>query len=481
MILTSRVMFRKKGSLALFFCLVMVAAAFYLNIYLQAARLRAAEFDLTRAMSAQIQNCLASYDEACRAFGLFAFQADAPDAKLFAACLSPNFPVSNISLVPQDPLGGSVVLKNQIIRGMKSRVPAVLLSQLLERMECFGQFFGQPQRQSADAVDLAAGIHSPGQTSSSLSPLISRFFGDLEAIDVRSAAGAIFGDILDQYKDRLIQSLESTYRQYAAECLGSSSGDSLQAIFGEMPDFLDPASISRIAGKLETILTFKTAPVYDKICLVEYILGYFRPAVQRMVLPHGITPLRMIGGTLFETLPDTRESEAEQILTGQSTPDTACRITRIIVTSFRSLIHLAALLGDEKQMASLRATAAAVSAGAAVLSGGTVVIDPEAMLYLVIAGKAIESGSKDYRNLAEGRAVGLWPGQPNEIIALYYQDYLRILLHIIPQSVLVTRIAKQLDQILPGQLYTGLQITAKFRGRTYRLSGGYNRESSLSD
>lgn len=447
----------KRGNLAIFFCLVISASMMIFGTLFQAARLRAAENDLSRAMSAQIRCTLASFSPEAREFGLFGFGVGAVDPSVFSGTMS--FESDNCLLRTEllQPLTATAVLDGQIIRYMQGRVPAVYLEMLISRL-C-----GFSQNLPVEAAE-----------SGSLQGVVDAATGELADIDLRTAVGSLFGDAINNLKNEILTDLQSNYRQYAAEILGAESNQPIKQILGSAPNFLDPASISNLAGNLDQMIGFETIPIYEKLCLVEYIIGQFQPAVNIMIASGGDRDLQTINGRLFKDLDASRKYEVEQIITGLKDLEQAELTVRVIITSLRSLIQLIYILTDEQQMAALRTTSTALSAAILVASSGAVAIEPNVLTYLLAAGQAIGSGLSDYDSLKAGKAVNIWPGSGKINVGLYYQDYLRLFMMIIPRATLVERIGRQLDQILPETCYTGLQVKVCFRGRNYQMTGAYN-------
>lgn len=440
----------RRGSLAIFFCLVLAATMMILLILLQAARVRSAEHDLDRALNAQIQTNLAGFDRSWREFGMFGFLSGTTDLSVFQAMLPKQMMDCRLQIELQRPLTDPIVLDRQIVRYMKARVPALYL------------------------VRLAGSLTRPASgTSGGLQANGIREFCNLSESSVRAAAGSLFGSLLDELQNKALTLLKENYEQYASEFLGAKTDDQIPAILGEMPDFLNPRSIARMAGTLEGLLNFETAPLYEKCCLVEYVLGQFRPSVQQMRSPAGSEELKTIDGRFFSSLPDSREAEAEQILTGLGKPADARMAVRALTTVLRSMIHLAAILSDPERMEAIRVSAAGTSVFIAVLTAGQIIIEPQVMAYLLAAGQAISAGMSDYERLSSGWGVELWPTRGKLTIPSFYQDYLRLFLLLVPRSTILKRVAAKLQNLLPGPCYAGLQISVNYQNRTYRRSGGY--------
>lgn len=449
----------RRGNLAIFFCLVLSASMMIFGTLFQAARMRMVENDLSRAMSAQIRCTQASFSPEAREFGLFGFGADAIDPSVISGTMTSAMGKCSLQTELLQPLTDTTVLDGQIVRFMQGRLPAVYLELLISRLSGFSQ-----NLPGAGASD----------SGGSLQSIVDSATSELEGIDLGATVGSLFGDAINKLKNQILTDLQTNYRQYAAEILGVESDQSIEQILGSAPDFLDPASLSNLAGNLDQMIGFKTVPIYEKFCLMEYILGQFQPAVNKMITSGGARDLQTINGRFFKDLTTTRKAEVEQIITGINNADQAALTVRVFITSLRSLIQLIYILTDEQQMAALRTSSTALSAAIMVASSGTVAIEPIVLTYLLAAGQAIGTGLADFESLKAGKAVNIWPGSAKINVGLYYQDYLRIFLLIIPRANLVDRIGRQLNQILPDTCYTGLLVKADFRGRIYQMTGAYN-------
>jgi hypothetical protein len=441
----------KRGQMALLIGLALGPVALLMSTWLQAAWLRSAEQDLSRALSAQVRSTLSQFDPDYRSFGLFGFKASAIDDRVFTAMLPAA--LRNCTCVPdaQLKLTDPVVLDHQIIRYMKGRLPAVYLQKLFSSLSS--------ARSGLESSALAGQNQLAGL--------------DLPASDVQSALSQLFGDTLDRLQDQVLLRLQDFYQQYAPTIAGSSSDSGIGQILGQKADLFDPAAVSAMAGHLDRLLGFETDPVYEKLCLTEYILGQFRPQVESINRNGSREDLRTIDGRRFKDWPENRQCEVEMILTGLDRPDEAKTRVELLLTSLRSLIHLFWILSDAGQMAEIRSEATALSASLLVISSGMTPIDPDILVYLLVIGRAVGNGLMDYDCLATGQAVDLWPGATDFPLPFYYQDYLRLILFMIPRATLLERAGRQLERILPSPCFTRLAVTASYRGKNHSLAGGY--------
>lgn len=445
------------------------------GILLPAASRRAAENDLCRALSAQIRATLADYDPDCRQFGLLAFRSDMIDPAVFRDTLPASMRETGCDWSFSAPLTEAAVLDSQIIRYMKARLPLVYADVLASRL---AGLYGHLPLASVAAVqtddatserpvtDLVSSGFSFGQ-------ILETALADLSSTQLQHAADSLFGEAMDSIGDQLLTGIRDSYRSFASDVAGVSSDAAIEDILGRHDDFLQPDSLTDLAGHVDALLNFKTAPVYEKLCLVEYVLGQFRPAVQTVKVDGCTQDLLTIDGRRFVDFSDDRLFEVEQILTQAETPQSAHQTTRAILAGLRSIIWLVCILTDQNQMNDLRTWATVLSGVIAVASNGMTVVDPEPLSFVLAAGKALGGGLTDCDRLLGGEGVDLWPGETQFNLKLYYQDYLRLMLMVLPRATLVRHAGEQLDKILPDGCYTAIHVSAQWRGATYALESSY--------
>jgi hypothetical protein len=220
-------------------------------------------------------------------------------------------------------------------------------------------------------------------------------------------------------------------------------------------------------------MTFATIPVYDKFCLMEYALGYFIPRVTIHAEQGSTQPLLTLDGRQMTDLATARSCEVECLITGIKDSHAASLVVRMAIISMRSFLQLVALLLDETRLAALRTAAVSIAGAIAVLSVGTVIFDPELLTWVLAVGEALKAGYQDSQRLIEGKAVPIWPGRGKINVNCWYQDYLRLLLLMLPQSMVLERSAQILERIMPGPYFTSLTAATTWQGDVRQLSGAY--------
>ena len=478
----------RKGSLAVFFCIMLAALIVLGSGWLQAAQRRAAEASFTQAMAAQTDVTLASYERGLYdQFGLFAFVEDALDPSVFQKSLPPSLQAEDVQLNCRQKLLEPSVLDPQMVSQMKARLPGAWLDWFAARWSGFADTLSGLQPRNSfmpQAADGAAGqVLSPVRNEAlppgSLTDLLRDAFQGLTAALVQRTADYLFEKLRDELQAELEGDLLPEMRRLFAEfaATGNADGEGLIAgLLGGLPDFFNPQSLTGMAASLEQMLDFSTVPVYEKLCVVEYIMSYLTRRTAGQYLDGIWQPSRTPDGRSLQDLLPDRPAEIEQVVTGLQHRESAAATCRFIVVSIRSLLHVASILTDETRMAVLRGTAAALVAGVAAVSMGTVVVEPVAVTYLLGAAEALASGCRYGSRLGDGYGVVFWPGKGQVDFQLWYGDYLRLLLYCLPRALLVERTGRLLERLFPDPLYSALQVQARLGREVYALSGSYHRD-----
>jgi len=448
----------RSGSLAVFFCLVLAALCLVFGTWLQAARARGGEAALGRAMASQIQVGLASYDRSLfEQFGLLAFDPAHVDTQVFSASLPADMASCPLELAGEESLLDTQKLDRLIVRQMGARLPGAWLDLFLTRYAGVNRILApEPEKPS----------------SGGLADVLGRSLGDLAGPAIRKTASKLFGKLLEQLLDdqarALLENIKSQFSQFAAQ--RGQSGE----LLGSLPDFLNPQSLTQMGTALDKLFGSPESPVFGKLCVVEYSLSYFVSQTATQVVD-GVPQDRITpDGRRMADLQDKRPCELEMLATGIGQPTLAAWTVRFLLLCVRSLIHMAAILTDTGRMAAIRGTAAAIAGAVAALSMGTVVLEPESITYLIVAGQALAAGIHESSRLIDGYGVRFWPGKGEIRFQLWYTDYIRLVLYLVPRATLVERCAKRLEHLFGNTLYTRCLVRTRYAGRDLALSGGYD-------
>jgi hypothetical protein len=449
-----RISFRRCGAASLLLIIVTIPLALVLTTSLQIVRRQADEARLIRAMRAQLQVSLANYDqELFRQFGLFGVDTSKLQTTVYRELVPRSFAQQPMQLKQSQSIFTPDILARQIARNMKIRLPMLWLKNLADTIKketpvkpvsSSGEIFSN----SGDQASVTA---SSTSNSATIDPLTST---GLSAVipSLDTAAELLDGPLkplldLLQLKTQLsdlmasideVGDLRADYRGP-----GGSAG-----LFYEITDVLDAVS----QGTDSVLLR--------QVELAEYCIAYLTRSVTASQDNGRSIPLETLSGLKMNDLAADRPAEVEQVLTGDSTPETATRQVQLLIIAVRCLINLTDILTDQARMDGYRVQAIAVSTAISMASGATINIDPQLFACLLAVGYAIHAGQLDYQALASGLSVALFPERLFKYpLKLSYQDYLRLFLLIVPQDVLISRIGNQIHAAMASDYAHEVSMT----------------------
>lgn len=474
----------------MFFCVIITALSLVFSSWYLAVRTRADELRLSQSMASQIEVSLASFDkELYQTFGLFGYETPSLDRSVFYMSLPEHMHDCSLVLDPRQSLFDPVVLDRQMVRYMKAREPGIWLDWFIERFKTFSDMFSVLGTTAGGSLSPDDAIHAsawkmpedPGTDMAlvfsdrevSLSDVCRKAFKSLSSALIKKTANRLFNLLFDELETDLLVEARQSYQQFSTEVSGLSNRDPVVGLLNGLPDLFNPQSVTRTADALDNLFEFSTPPIYEKLCVVDYILSAFTSQVEGHWTQGTWHAYEMLDGTMASALKGKRPCEAERILTGISDPESARITVQFIITSLRSLVHMTAILTDETRLSSYRTAAATLAGAVAVISGGTVAVEPETITYLLVACQSLAEGIDESRRLVEGQSIPFWPGKGSIDFSLVYRDYLRLMFLSMPRSVLVCRSSEMIQTVCPGSHYTNLCVKARFNDKTYVLEGGY--------
>ena len=486
----------RRGSISLLLCIVITVLSLIFSAWVTAAQARRVEAELVRALSSQIECSLAGYDRPLLdQFGLLGFKSDALNEQVFNQ-LAPSLKETvRMETVAGKPLFDSEQLDSQMVRQMKTRLPLVWINTIQQRMSQLQDFFSTILRtrentlssatgqSTGQIIELSPGILTGGMSSgiqvkdgksshSYVSSMFESIFASIDQEAVGDAIDSLTGPLLESLGQNILDEITELYDRFKIDYLAVSDDHLLTDLLGTVPDFFNPDSMTQIAGFLDRLLDAPAHPIYEKLCVSEYVLSYLTSRVNCLEMDSSVQ-LTTPDGRMMTEISVQRPCEVEQVMTGLYDHQSAALLVRTLLTTLRGVIQLAAILTDTAEMGIIRATAAAITGAIAAASCGSVVIEPETMTYIIAAGKALIAGFRDTANLIAGKGVRIWPGIGEITIECWYPDYLRLILYLIPRAVLVRNSARIIQRVSGASFHTELVLRACLNNRCYVHSGGY--------
>ena len=277
----------KRGS-TLFICILSSAVLAFCCIFAQAANYRMVEAEIYRALSSQINAMFTSGGGAMRArYGLTCLQPIQGDMNVYAQLTKRLKNVDPPEINFYEPVTDPDHLALAIREYMGYRLPVILASQTVSRIQDIGRAITDPEPADADfgldgwSADLLAETFSNWLMSFDFSEYLEP---GPAASDDGEAGGEIEGDA-----DGLLDHLRQKIRTFLTDrilgedllqmlhglrsCLSRFAADqSLQSGF-DFPNVLDPVEISRFVSDMDDWFSLDSDPLYQKFGYVEYVMG----------------------------------------------------------------------------------------------------------------------------------------------------------------------------------------------------------------
>lgn len=431
----------KRGAVSLMAALMVVPVTLTLGSIHVILQNQQDEVQLARAMRLQLQGSLARYDhDLYQQFGVMAVSSSELETEVFKRLNPKRFAAASVELNADNDALSPEWLSQSIGRTMQLRLPLLWVS-------AFTADFNTNQR---DQV-------SPDATS------------DLESSSIATAFDMLDGPMaeqLDRLQDQLIDRILNGLREVVEPVVKDTLDDWLDRLdeIGELRSSLSAGSgsltsLQDLAAILDALSDSPDLLLLHQAQLAEYGVRYLTRAVTTGEANGQLQSLETIAGLSLEKLAESRPAELERIITGLDSAEWAKRLVHSGLVTLRCLVHLADLLQDPERRQQFETLAVAGVLAISAATGGAVNLEPQLLSKLLLVGEAIRLGGADVRQLLAGRSVRFIPGSLSSWnVVLAYHDYLRLLLLVIPQEILLERISKVIRQARPEAFTSSLTL-----------------------
>ena len=178
-----------------------------------------------------------------------------------------------------------------------------------------------------------------------------------------------------------------------------------------------------------------------------------------------------ITGTEFKYIHGEKKADCEYIITGLDRVPAVLEVETIMCHIF-VLGNILKDYADEKIRNTLYAIAVVISEIITAISEGTVKIDPKIIAFGLTVYVAMVQGLKDLWDILQGDRAVFFDYDGVDMITLSYRDILYLMAVCTPEEELLQRSVEILTRDY-GNLYTGIELEAEFRGTTYTLEKSY--------
>lgn len=542
---------KRSGAITLAICILIPSIAGLFIVGYRYGQSLINEVDFVRALQACKEDTLSSYDRKLYyEFGLWGVNLDkcshpSSDKILLSEKQSFTENKANFVLSQDKSIFAEESLKAYIYAHMKLRMPLLLSQDLIqairgqqEALPPFGDQLGsdlaslspqaEDQLKEAEALAQQGGNqlpspdpgapNNPGSPPTPGSPTNPQQPTGPGQGDGASQKALLY---VSKASDEIITNLIPVYEAHDLQAIdgepgtdpngeGGNSGTDPNGgtgkAAGKGQGGYSPEQLAKLAKKWDDFSKQPSDFVGDKLYLTEYILNYFPAVVTQkdgsdLKTPYG-KPLKSLG----------RNGQAEVIVTGIRNRYQAEKTVKYLIIGMRVAVHLSCKLNDARQMTKYRTLANVLSALIAILTLGHVVLEPEAITYILVTLAAVRAAFKDYGKLIKGKGIPALPSADGPIpgmeslpdpgqnsppglpdpnvtpgeggggsITLYYRDFLRIFL--LPQSdqKLCHKISQELTSIFQDDLSCAFTLQGSFKGKTLTIQGEYPLHESLDE
>lgn len=450
------------------------------------------EISLDRHLDLQSSQILSGYDrEILERYGLWGYDPATIDSAFWQSELLATAAVSSYEAEPLSPLRQPDLLLQQISTFASTRVPVAVLDEIWDRIELF--------REAGTAVANVPLLSEFSETDFSLPEIPAELPGPLEP----TGSGVVVNDGSGILKDRAIADKKNTGISFVPLGLTKRTDD--QEIRDEAVEQAedDARGVNDLfRGKLSEILAmdresevplltgmaadneqgiislllvlvsegidylnFDYPRIVDKMLFQEYVINQFSSEVRgpAAASQNGKSYLTLSGQKMSD-LDFTSHYEAESILLAQRNEWVTAGIITGVLASTRLALQFAAILNDSQKMATYQGVGTTLASALALLSLGTVVIDPLVVARVFALIEATIQMFSDVKQLKQGKGVALFPlkGNSLERIDMFYIDYLRLMGLFVPMEKQAIMAAEIVENVAEAELSCGIRLNILF-------------------
>ncbi len=435
------------------------------------------ELTLDRYLNLQSNQILSLYSrEALERYGLWGYDAKVLDEEFLQKELSSTAKVLSYQAEPSLPFSDPNVAITQVSAFSTTRVPLALIDELWGRIEHFRQAglaiddlpllegVSLPELPAlpevADGAKAASYTFTPS-TDVYFSPRMLDFEEDPEAEEaIRESAQEDFAEVSEAVEDSL-QGLLALDRAEGTNILTGFAASDENGII---------STLLLLVSEGMKHLQFDYPRVLDKLLFQEYVINQFSSEVRGPAADSASgKDFLTLSGQKMSELRFASEHEAEEILLAQPNAFLRTALVTGLLASTRLALHYAAISNNPTKMSGYQSAAATLSSAVAILSLGTILLEPMTIARVFALIDAAIQMFSDVKALKQGKGVALYPlpGHSLNQVDLFYTDYLRLLGLFVPlekqASSLSAIVAKNLGHELSSVIRLALAFSRSGR------------------
>ena len=454
-------LFGRRGSITLFLCIVLSAVIFLESIYIAGAYQRKREVLVTEAVSHQVEQALSQFDRKCLDwYGVYALKEVKSGSSVFEKMTS-RIGEASYSYEMVYPFDNSS-LKACISDYMRLRGIAFEGNGIMERL-------------GVSISQLSGNDKINGNGISAWLPTFKKM------LENKSYVKTILDKLKDMVKDAGFKEKLDQFSSFVDDARGVWEHGSSAAIeYGDTSSTIsmfDPTSISSLTQLFDTYIDADLPGFVDRMIMNEYASFQFDSRIKENIYDGSARPETNMIGIPFEDIHSENCSDLEYLLIGSDSTKVNQTAVSAILLGIRLILDMSAFMMNEAKRATALVIAEVMALVIALVSMGTVVLDPFSLQYAILFIMAYIQASMDVAALERGISVPLFYNDAVTSIGGFastrYRDYFRIALFFVPEDWLLTRMRNVIQRDAGGVLYTGIKGTGMLKESAYQVERRY--------
>ena len=469
-------LYEQDGSLSLLFLIIMPVIMLILFVIFANAQVDRDELDFLRACQNELDLTLADYDgQLWQEFGLWGTDISKLNQnndfllkEYKKSAYDDSFSISS-QISAESYLEENSQLKKQILRHMSYRAPALLLDELKTRYINYQNIGSQLSEIPLFPVDkplidtdeilfipdnlnneiVEDNIKNLSEKDENEGKEEKEELSELEKENLFNAGVELLDETITEAKNMLIPIYEST---------GNNVPNNP----------LEPNAITNLAAGLDQLFVNYDLPLVDDLLLSEYLFRYYTMHCSELEQNGSKQALTTPDGRFHQDLINAgRKHEVEQIIFNKDQSDKAFATAKNSITAACFAYHLMDSLSDQNKQAIYLTEASILCGSIALISLGTVIIEPQSVSYLFMLIDVVANTNKDVNKVLSGKTMII--KLANGDIEINYKDFMRIFLLTISE-----------DNLLTGMTRVRKNTSPKQFGITFNLKGSFdNKEITM--
>lgn len=459
----------KQGSATVFLCIIMSALILSQSFLLAGAVTRSSEAEMRRCMQLQTEQILCGYnDKLLKYYGMYVIDPAKIDRSVFDEC-NRIFVDYDICFEPYSELSPELIGLG-ITDFMKPRFPTIVGYELLEKLKSVLQTINKSDLYNVGKKE------QDGKWSEYLKDFISsadKWTGVLENVenfvDIIDFTGKL-NDLKEFIKDIRYVAEKSATQTIQSE---NSSGFTL--------DIFDPDSITNLLEIVSGKMNGDSSTVAEYFYLNQYSVGFFDSAVKKCSVDGKKVEESNIYGIPFSEIHGSNRADIEYLLTGNDDEDSAIFYAKTYIFAARAVLNIGSFLFDTEKLNRALGIAEVISTAIAIVSAGTVLVDPQVVKYVILLTWAIAQTFRDVGKLIDGEEITLIDNSKvsaNEklvsALSTKYRDYIGFFLFFVDPEKILERMKMIFEKECGETAYIGLSMSVNSKGKTYLLRDTYD-------